>query len=253
MNQLAAEFRTLKNSGNVPGLLRLVTKIEKMPRGRTTPVVTAITNIMNNRFAQAINEVSPILTEKRGVAIVAAVTSGEYPTHSIKLVKDGKDIAGMKVHVDVRIQNGRVSRELELSSGWTLPNYAKNGPMRPSNGPGYGTILRALIVSVAKKEGFIAVTQTSAIVSPENKNRFARGLINRPASAWIMNKLGFNIKNVNRDPVNGRVKAENRVLKLNKSTPKLNAITRNVLGGQTIAPNRRRWWAPPWSRTARVV
>lgn len=247
MNKLAAEFKVLKDSENINGLARLSEKVEKAG-GRSSAVNDAIRPIINNKFTKAVNDISPVLMAKRGLEIQATLKqNSRYSTHFVALVKDGKQIAGMSCAVRVHVDRGRVSNELELASGWTLPNYSKNGPLRPNSGPGYGTILRAILVHVAKKLKFQGAIQDSAIVSNENKNKFARGIIKRPASAWIMNKLGFNIQSQNKVPGTNKIQAEHRVLRLNRGTPKLNAIISEVLGPAAVANSRPRW-SIPWSR-----
>lgn len=251
MNKLTAEFKILKASENINSLARFAAKVEKAG-GRSSGVTSAIATIINNKFTRAVNDISPILMARRGLEIHAtAKPNNKYSTHFISLIKDGKEIAGMSCGVRVHVNRGSVSTELELASGWTLPNYSKNGPLRPNSGPGYGTILRAIIVHVGKKLKFQAATQDSAIVSNENKNKFARGIIKRPASAWIMNKLGFNIESQNKVPGTNKIQSEHRVLRLNRRTPKLNAIVRNVLGVNQV-PNNRSRWSMPWSRPPRI-
>jgi hypothetical protein len=231
MNNIRVEFNTLKKAKNINGLSRLVTKVKNMG-GRTSGITNAIQNIINDNFTTAINEMSPSLSKKRGIEIHAEPKpqNGAYSTHFIALVKNGKNIAGMDAAIRVNMEEGKVIKWIELNSGWTLPNYSKNGPLRPTNGYGYGTILRAILVYVAKKFGCTAAIQDAAIVSKENKNKFARGNIKRPVSAWIMNKLGFNVESVNKEPGTNRIKSEHRILRLNRNTPKLNAVVRNILG-----------------------
>lgn len=249
--KLHAEFQILKNRKDLNGLLKLRKKINK---GRDLSRARQVTNrvieeLRNERFALAINAVSPLLEQTRGVAIVAISKARNNNSRTspivVSLVKNGTKIAEMEADAyTAENNNGVAHRILELESGWTLANYSKTGPMRPVNGPGYGTILRALIVAVAKKEGFSLARQESAIVSQENKQKFANGKINRPVSAWIMNKLGFGINSVSKLEGTNRITGESRSLNLRKATPKLDAVVREILGGQGIAPNRRRWWAP---------
>jgi hypothetical protein len=251
MNKLSEEFKALKASENINGLIRLAAKVDRAG-GRSSAVRGAIKLIINNKFTQAVNDISPILMAKQGIEIrVTPKLNNGYSTHFVALVKDGKEIAGMSCVVHVHMDGGRMSKELELASGWTLPNYSKNGPLRPSSGPGYGTILRAILVHVAKKLNFFAAIQDAAVVSAENKNKFARGIIKRPASAWIMNKLGFNIQSQNKVPGTNKIQSEHRVLRLNRNTPQLNAIVRNILGPAAVVSSRPRW-SLPWTRPPRV-
>lgn len=229
MNNLANEFKTLKNSQNINALVRFSTKVNNAG-GRTSAIDKLIETIINNRFINEINSISPMLLAKRRVEIRSALKNNNLSSHVIELVKDGKVIAAMETGIQISIRGGQMSALIKLKSGWTLPNYSKNGPMRPANGHGYGTILRAIIVHAAKKLKFLGATQNSVLVSKENHNKFNKGIIKRPASAWIMNKLGFNIENVNIIPGTNKVKAEHRVLRLKNATPKLNAVIRNIFG-----------------------
>jgi hypothetical protein len=238
MNKLKVEFNRLKSSENINGLARLAVNVKKAG-GNKSVVTSAIRAIINKKFTQAVNDISPILMAKQGLEIHASSKpNNAYSTHFVSLVKDGKQIAGMSCAVRVHLEGNLLNNELELASGWTLPNYSKNGPLRPSSGPGYGTILRAILVYVAKKLKFRASIQDSSIVSKENKNKFEQGIIKRPVSAWVMNKIGFNIESQNKVPGTNKIKSEHRVLVLNRRTPKLNAIIRNVLGAKQLTNNR---------------
>jgi hypothetical protein len=233
MNNLRVEFIRLKNEKNINGLVSLYKKVNNMGGG-TTVIVNSIERIMNDKFTSAVNDMSPILFEKRGIEIRATTkpqnnNRKSFSTHFIALVKNDKNIAGMDAGIKVSVQEGKMNSWVELNSGWTHRNYSKTGPLRPTNGPGYGTIIRALIVNAAKKIGCMGAMQNSAIVSNENKNKFANGRISRPVSAHIMNKLGFNTKSVEKEPGTNRIKSEHRFLRLNTNTPKLNAVVRNIL------------------------
>ena len=227
---LNAEFNRLKGASNMNGLERLAVKINKAG-GRTGRIIDAIESLLNAKFTDTINAMSPSLLQKKGIEIRVEPRTKNYSTttHFVALVKNGKDIAGIDIGLRVSDRGGAVNKWVDLNFGWTLSNYSKNGPMRPNSGPGYGTIIRALVLHAARKIGCMAAIQDSAIVSNENKNKFARGNLKRPVSAWIMNKLGFSVNSVNKEPGTNKIKSEHRTLRLNKNTPQLNAVIRNIL------------------------
>ena len=224
--EVREKFNKLKNNGNYKSILQLI----KNHGEDTQPMKRVVVRIINNQFTNEINGMALRLYGARGVMIRAKQDG--VGVYDISIVKDGETIAGIIVSLEVgwlKRTPGAIVITLNLESGSTLPNYSKTGPMRPASGPGYGTILRALIVHAAKKLGYNKVLQTSAYVTNENNLKFIKGEITRPVSAWIMNKLGFNINKVIKEPGTNKIKYEERVLILkNRNTPKLNAVVREI-------------------------
>ena len=252
--EVQEKFNKLKNNGNYEGILQLIKNHGKNapPTARAANrllhknliqkhaeisrrMKRAASRLIHKQFTSTINEMSPRLLAARGVEIRAGRKNASGTIHEIELVKDGKFIAGLEVSIEIAWVKYTPYVTINLESGYTVSNYSKTGPLRPVNGPGYGTMLRALVVDAAKKLGYAHAYQGSAIVSNENNVKFTRGEITRPVSAWIMNKLGFNINRVFREPGETKIHSENRSLALkNRNTPKLNAVVREIFNKNAL-------------------
>lgn len=102
--------------------------------------------------------------------------------------------------------------EVYLESGRTNINYRRRG---------FGTQIRAIILWCAKRAGYTTAFQTSMFMTNSNKSR------NRPPSAYIMNKLGFN-KSSNMNENNKTT--ELRSMNLNRNIPGVNAVILQIMG-----------------------
>jgi hypothetical protein len=193
-------------------------------------------------FKAAIQKIDEPLFKSRGLHIKAWGTGRENEQLKITLrIGDAtENVAWLKVII---FNNN----ELEFLEGRTREMYRRRG---------YGTIIRTLACKAAKDLGFKQITQISAAVTKKNvenslKSMEARRKLKnagpnnnienlkkaaawRPVSAYIMNKLGFQINN-NVNSNNVKVYTENRTLNLknknlrNLPTPKLNAVVRGIL------------------------
>jgi hypothetical protein len=192
-------------------------------------------------FKAAIQKIDEPLFKARGLHIRAWGTGREQELLKITLrIGDAtENVAWLRVVI--------FNNELELLEGRTREMYRRRG---------YGTIIRALVCKAAKDLGFKQIRQISAALTKKNvensvKSMEARRKLKtagpnnnnenlkkaaawRPVSAYIMNKLGFQINN-NVNSNNVKVYTENRTLNLknknlrNLPTPKLNAVVRGIL------------------------
>jgi len=107
--------------------------------------------------------------------------------------------------------------EIYLESGRTNINYRRRG---------FGTQIRAIILWCAKRAGYKTAFQTSMFLTNSNRSR------NRPPSAYIMNKLGFNTYKNNKimNSLNANnTTTEYRSMNLNRNTPGINAVIRQIM------------------------
>jgi len=192
---------------------------------------------MERAFKAAIKELDELLFKSKGIHIKAWGTG--HAGDSLRVTLRFGDVAKNIAWMDVIIFNAGV---LSLEEGWTVA---------AQRGKGYGTILRALVCKAAKKIGLVRVEQLSGALTEKNRANAAkameahRKLKNvapnnnienlkkaaswRPVSAYIMNKLGFEI-NKRENPNQGKVYTESRTLHLkNAPTPKLNALVNAIL------------------------
>ena len=210
---------------------------------------------MNYRkgFIDTVKNLDDRLFRSRGLHINAVQSNTNEDKITITLTAgDGTRIAWIKT--DLRGMSSKYPPVIELSYGWTEESFRRN-VSKPRNGPGYGTILRALVCKAAKDAGFAGVQQTSSPITNRDKanaaaalnarKKLAAGNANantkkkaawRPVSSYIMNKLGFeqneNRFNHNQVYENRRLFFKypnaNNVLK-NRPTPALNAIVSEIL------------------------
>ena len=194
-------------------------------------------------FKAAIKELDEPLFKSKGIHITAGGTGREGDRVKIALRdKDNTtDIARLNIMIYMDV--------LELDKGWTPAQYQRQG---------YGTIIRALVCKVAKDLGYKKIQQISAAITKNNLEKSMKAMEARrklknagpnnnienlkkaaswrPDSAYIMNKLGFQINN--RANVNNQkmvVYTESRTLHLNTPTPKLNAVVRGILNSSPLS------------------
>jgi hypothetical protein len=183
----------------------------------------------------AIKEIDESLFKSKGIHIRVR-GSGKKGFHlRVTLVSEDSEIAW--VYVVIFDQN-----VLVLEEGWTVASQ---------RGKGYGTILRALVCKAAKNIGLARIEQLSGALTEENmvnsakamearrklKNAGPNNIQNlkkaaswRPVSAYIMNKLGFEINKRENSSQSKKYYSESRTLHLkNVPTPKLNAVVRGIL------------------------
>jgi len=101
--------------------------------------------------------------------------------------------------------------EIYLESGRTNINYRRQG---------FGTQIRAIILWCAKRAGYKTAFQTSMFLTNSNRSR------NRPPSAYIMNRLGFNKLNSQNE---NNTTTEYRSMNLNRNIPGVNGVIRQIM------------------------
>lgn len=189
-----------------------------------------------------INEFDAPLFRARGLHIRAA-RGRTFEDINIALInEDGVEVATMQVYTRAQRRLAPL-KTIELSLGFTDPAHQRQG---------LGTILRALICEAAREAGYDGVTQFSTAIAannvgnsnralwarrrllfgprPSNNSQMRKNANWRPGSAYIMNKLGFNIRYKDPDRT-----YEDRILyfvNVNtgnmRPTPKLNSVVKWV-------------------------
>lgn len=212
---------------------------------------------MNYRkgFIDAVNNLDDRLFKARGLHINAAQPNinNKYKIVVTLTAGDGTKIAYIQTDMRGMGTVNQYPPSLDLAYGWTEEGFRRN-ITKPRSGPGYGTILRALVCKAAKDAGLLGVTQTASAVTNRDKvnaaaavnarrkinagatnNNLKRKAAWRPVSAYIMNRLGFN-ENKNRwNHIYGYEERllwfkrpdANNVLR-NSPTPKLNATINEI-------------------------
>jgi hypothetical protein len=189
-------------------------------------------------FKAAIQKIDESLFKSKGIHIKARGTG--HAGHSLRVTLRFGDVAKNIAWLDVIIFNASV---LVLEEGWTVASQ---------RGKGYGTILRALVCKAAKNIGLVRIEQLSSALTEENMANSAKAMEARrklknagpnnnienlkkaaswrPVSAYIMNKLGFEINKRENSSQSKKYYSESRSLNLKYGpTPKLNAVVNAIL------------------------